>query len=102
MKRLICLVVLATFATLGRAVPDRKPTGENGPPKNFTNNIGMRFVWIKPGSFVMGSPREEEGRGDNEIQHKVTLTKGFYMGVHLVTQEHWQAVTGDYLSEVTD
>ncbi len=28
------------------------------PPKNFTNSIGMKFVWIPPGSFVMGSPKE--------------------------------------------
>ena len=56
------------------------------PPKHFTNAIGMKFVWIPPGSFMMGSPRGEEGRepsGSNETQHKVTLTKGFYMGVHL-------------------
>jgi formylglycine-generating enzyme len=64
------------------------------PPKNFTNSIGMKFVWIPPGSFMMGSPKEEIERNNNETQHKVKLTKGFYMGVHLVTQEQWQAVMG--------
>src|ERR1700687_2589336 len=54
----------------------------------------MKFVWIPPGSFTMGSPKKEEGRSGEETQHKVTLTKGFYMGVHLVTQEQWQQVTG--------
>ena len=29
------------------------------PPKTFTNNMGMTFVWIPPGNFVMGSPKEE-------------------------------------------
>jgi formylglycine-generating enzyme required for sulfatase activity len=43
----------------------------------------------------MGSPKEEDGRRDDEIQHKVTLTKGFYMSVYLVTQEQWQAVMGN-------
>jgi uncharacterized protein (TIGR03067 family) len=62
------------------------------PSKDFTNSIGMKFVWIPPGNFVMGSPKEEKERSDHEIQHKVTLTKGFYMGVHTVTQEEWQAV----------
>lgn len=46
----------------------------------------------------MGSPADEVGRepyeGADETQHKVTLTKGFYMGVHLVTQEQWQSVMG--------
>jgi sulfatase modifying factor 1 len=69
------------------------------PSKNFTNSIGMKFVWIPPGTFLMGSPKEEEGREDNETQHKVTLSKGFYMGVSLVTQEQWQAVMGNNPSE---
>ena len=43
----------------------------------------------------MGSPKEEKERQDNETQHKVTLTKGFYMGVYTVTQEQWQEVMGN-------
>jgi formylglycine-generating enzyme required for sulfatase activity len=65
------------------------------PPNPFTNSIGMKFVWIPPGNFMMGSPKEEKLRDDNETQHKVTLTKGFYMGVYTVTQEQWQAVIGN-------
>jgi formylglycine-generating enzyme required for sulfatase activity len=99
MKRLFCFALIATVATqasdLANAlVPDRKPPGGNAPAKNFTNSIGMKFVWIPPGSFMIGSPKEEKERFGNETQHKVTLTKGYYMGVHLVTQEQWQAVMG--------
>lgn len=66
------------------------------PPKEFTNSIGIKFVWIAPGTFVMGSPREEKERKENEgPQHKVKLTKGFYMGVHTVTQKQWQTVMGE-------
>ena len=67
------------------------------PPKNFTNSLGMKFVWIPPGTFIRGTPEGEE-RGEvvnDETQHKVTLTKGFYMGVYPVTQEQWQAVMGN-------
>jgi formylglycine-generating enzyme required for sulfatase activity len=64
------------------------------PPKNFTNSIGMKFVWIPPGTFMMGSPKQEKEREANEIQHKVTLTKGFYVGVYAVTQEQWKEVMG--------
>src|SRR5207248_4100008 len=64
-------------------------------PKTVTHSIGMKFVWIPPGSFMMGSPKEEKDRQPNETQHKVTLTKGFYMGVHLVTQEQWKEITGN-------
>jgi formylglycine-generating enzyme required for sulfatase activity len=62
------------------------------PPKVYTNELGMKFVWIPPGSFVMGSPKEEKQRNGNEIHHKVTLKKGFYMGVTPVTQEQWTEI----------
>ena len=51
------------------------------------------LVWIRPGSFVMGSPLTEAERGADEAQHTVTLTKGFFMGRFLVTQ-------GEYLSRM--
>ena len=57
-----------------------------GVPVETTNSIGMKFALIPPGSFLMGSPEGEEGRGDGEFQHRVTLTKGFYLGVHEVTR----------------
>jgi formylglycine-generating enzyme required for sulfatase activity len=103
MRRFFYFGVVALFAVLSRdeangVAPDRRPTGDRTPPKHFTNSIGMEFVWIPPGNFLMGSPKEEMGRGPlavtPETQHKVTLTKGFYMGVHLVTQEQWQAIMG--------
>jgi acetyl esterase len=75
-------------------VPDAQDAQPKPQPKTFTNSIGMKFIWIPPGSFMMGSPKAEKERKLDEIQHKVTLTKGFYMGVYAVTQEEWQAVMG--------
>lgn len=69
------------------------------PPKHFTNSIGMKFVWIPPGRFTMGSSSKEKGRGDDEIQRTVTITKGFYLGAHHVTQEQWLEVMGNNPSE---
>jgi formylglycine-generating enzyme required for sulfatase activity len=60
-------------------------------PQNMTNKLKMRFVWIPPGSFMMGSMPDELGRLPDEAPHKVTLTKGFYMGVHLVTRGQFAA-----------
>ena len=53
---------------------------------------------IEPGTFTMGSPTDEVGRGGDETQHEVTLTKGFYIGVFEVTQKQWQRVMGDWPS----
>ena len=52
------------------------------------------FVYIEPGTFLMGSLPNEEGRGDDEAIHRVTLTKGFRMSKFEVTQKQWVAVMG--------
>jgi uncharacterized protein (TIGR02996 family) len=59
----------------------------------FTNSLGMKFAWIPAGTFLMGSPESEEGRGEDETQHQVTLSKGFYLAIHPVTQATWQKVS---------
>lgn len=57
---------------------------------------GMEFVWIPAGSFMMGSPEDEEDRDRNrEEQHHVTIAQGFYLGKYLVTQKQWQAIMGN-------
>jgi formylglycine-generating enzyme required for sulfatase activity len=91
MTRFFCLSLVVALAT---HLPIQAQEKED-PPKTFTNSIGMKFVWIPPGSFMMGSPKEEKERGANETQHKVTLSKGFYMGVYTVIQEQWQEVMGN-------
>jgi len=63
-----------------------------------TNSIAMKLAYIPPGEFTMGSPKSEAGRSGDEIQHKVTLTKGCYLGIHPVTQAQWKAVMGDSAS----
>jgi sulfatase modifying factor 1 len=69
----------------------------NDPPQSFTNSIGMKFVWVPPGKFLMGSPKAEKGRRDIEVRHTVILTRGFFMGVYLVTQEQWyHVIAPDY------
>ena len=53
----------------------------------------MDFVWIQPGTFVMGSPGTEQERYPNEgPQHEVTISQGFYLGKYEVTQGQWESV----------
>lgn len=54
----------------------------------------MEMIYCAPGSFMMGSPEDEEDRDDNETQHKVTLTRGFWLGKYPVTQSQWESVMG--------
>ena len=60
--------------------------------KEFTNSIGMKLVLIPAGTFLMGSPESEADRSENEAQHRVTLSKDYYLGATEVTQSQWQAV----------
>ena len=74
-----------------------KQFGEGAPEENITitlpRGIKLEMVWIQPGRFLMGSPALESGRRDHEgPRHEVTITKGFYLGKHEVTQAQWENV----------
>jgi formylglycine-generating enzyme required for sulfatase activity len=60
----------------------------------ITNSIGIQFVRIPAGSFLMGSPKTEEGRYDDEEQHEVKLTKAFHLGAFEVTQAQYEKIMG--------
>lgn len=61
----------------------------------LAGEVDLHLKWINPGTFLMGSPKGELGRRDGEDQHKVKLTKGYWLGIYPVTQGQWQAVVGD-------
>jgi formylglycine-generating enzyme required for sulfatase activity len=58
----------------------------------ITNSIGMKLAYIPAGTFLMGSPPGEAERSDEELQHEVTISQPFYMGVYEVTQEQFKKV----------
>ena len=55
----------------------------------------QQFRWCEPGTFKMGSPEGEPQREENETQHEVTLSKGFWIADTSVTQAVWEAVMGE-------
>ena len=57
-----------------------------GVPVETTNSVGMKMVLIPPGEFQMGSSATEAERKGDEQQHRVRLTKPFFLGIHEVTQ----------------
>ncbi|MDR3677525.1 MAG: SUMF1/EgtB/PvdO family nonheme iron enzyme [Acidobacteriota bacterium] len=68
--------VEARFESLG---PTPGQVQEN--PKD-----GLNYVWIAPGTFIMGcSPGDDKCHEEEKPSHKVTITKGFWMGQSLVT-----------------
>ena len=63
---------------------------KHGVPVAFENDLGMRFVLIPAGTFLMGSPEDEEGRSDDETQHEVTISKPFYIQITEVTNRQYR------------
>jgi len=61
----------------------------------YSNTINMKLVSIPAGEFMMGSPDTEEYRHVREApQHKVRITRPFFMGAYEVTQEQYEKVMG--------
>jgi formylglycine-generating enzyme required for sulfatase activity len=66
-----------------------------GVPVEITNSIGTKLVLIPPGEFTMGSPdSDKDAQSWEKPQHRVRITKPFYLGKYPVTQEQWEAVMG--------
>ena len=63
---------------------------------DFTNFLGMKFVYVPPGEFRMGSPASEAERWPDEgPQRKVTFKSGFWLSETLVTQDVYAKVMGE-------
>jgi sulfatase modifying factor 1 len=64
-------------------------------PSRFFRVLGPDMAWIPLGTFTMGSPPEEPARQDDEgPQTEVTISRGFWMGRHEVTQGEYLEVVG--------
>ena len=61
-------------------------------PKVIKNSIGMEFVLIPAGSFMMGS---STGDKKEKPPHEVNISQSFYLQTTEVSQEQWKKVMGD-------
>ena len=90
------VVGFAMFAPGSGDTHDVSTPAPSSNQKTITNSIGMEFVLIPAGSFDMGSPSGERGRGSAEGPvHRVKIPDGFYLGKYEVTQKQWREVMGD-------
>lgn len=72
----------------GERSSESTPPVSVGPPPDG-------FVTIPAGTFTMGSPEDEEGRTDDEVQVSVTLTRAFHLQETAVTQRQYEALMGE-------
>jgi formylglycine-generating enzyme required for sulfatase activity len=102
---LAALILLFVGSTLARAAEPAPPASQadvkatTQPAKTLELDLGdkvtIKLIQIPAGKFLMGSPKGEKDRSDNEVQRQVTIAKPFFMGIYLVTQDQYQAVAGN-------
>ena len=76
---------------------------EAGESRTLTiKGVEYTFHWCPAGSFVMGSPETETGRYSDEPQHRVTLSRGYWLLETEVTQGMWESVMGTTAADQRD
>jgi formylglycine-generating enzyme required for sulfatase activity len=103
----LAAILAAALAGLTLATAPVSPPAAgapNGLSKAFTADLGggvkLDLVLIPAGEFMMGSPAtDKNAAADEKPQHRVRITKPFYMGKYPVTQEQWTAVMGSNPSQ---
>ncbi len=93
------------LAITADSAPSAKQTASKARGANelsYSNGVltvkGIRYEMAKvePGTFTMGAMAgDADAYGEEKPAHKVTLTKGYYIGKTEVTQALWTAVMGD-------
>ncbi len=99
---MVALVLLAALGSLAVATAQESKDADSktkSPPKELAVDLGdgikLEMVLIPAGEFLMGSPDSDKDAMPNEKpQHRVRITKPFYLGKYLVTQEQWETVMG--------
>ena len=82
-----CLAILFTAVTASAAQPNDRVV---------RNSIGMTFVQIPAGRFMMGSAADDpQAARDEQPRHAVRITKSFYLGMFEVTQQEYEKVMGN-------
>jgi formylglycine-generating enzyme required for sulfatase activity len=91
----ICVLLLACNAAL--AADNVKAMQKLKAEEWTVPTVGMKMKLIPAGTFTMGSPNGEIERREDEVQHEVTISKPFYIGVYEVKQkEYYDLLLPDY------
>ncbi len=105
-KRYLLVTILTLAVCTAAASPDEPPS--------FTNSLGIKMIRVEPGTFLMGTGRpftiepsddaaarraqthQSTGDFDEVPQHKVTITRPFYISQTEVTIHQFRQFRADY------
>ena len=84
----LCVLLVAAIAFYRPLFPQNQ--GARLAPR-LTNSVGMEFVLIPAGAFMMGA---SDSYPDEQPIHPVHISRPFYLGKYEVTQAQWETVMG--------
>lgn len=95
MSRQILAIAVALAAMHAPASDQTEDAVKPGSKLTLTiDGVEFVFCYIPAGTFMMGSPEDEVGRGEGEKLHRVTISRPFYMMEDVITQKQFAAVIG--------
>ena len=78
---------------------DPGTTAQKRLPRLLTLELGkkqtLELLLVPTGQFLMGSPKNEPGRDEDEPLYRARISRPFYLGKYEVTQGQWEAVMGE-------
>ena len=90
---------VAPPAPVASPPPPKRSGAEAELVLELADGVKLEMVALPAGEFLMGSRESDNSHEADEIpQHKVRITRQFYLGKYPVTQEQWQAVMGSHPS----
>lgn len=87
-------VLVGIMVFLAAADLSTPPAAALSQDRKFVNSVGMEFVLIPAGTFLMGSPPDEANRDRDEVLHRVTISRPFYLQTTEVTRGQWRKLMG--------
>ncbi|MEO0003265.1 MAG: hypothetical protein RLZZ22_957 [Pseudomonadota bacterium] len=106
MRDAVRTATTVALLSLSLTLPACSGLGKRTAPAGHVNSLGMRFVWIPAGEFLMGSdetperlardfPAYERQRllqlSDEQPVHRVRISQPFWLGQHEVTVGQFRA-----------
>ncbi len=94
----IILFAAALLVSACSGDDNRRNRGDSAPLHDTADGLcgymDAALIYVPPGSFTMGSPSDQPGHQEDEMQHQVTLTHGFCIGQHEVTGDFFYRYAG--------
>jgi sulfatase modifying factor 1 len=87
----LILFTASHFVVVGPSPAAAQTETATGLSVPLDTHVNVELIWVAPGTFLQGSPEGELGREPDEIQHRVTISRGFYIGKYPITIEQFQS-----------